>query len=828
MSKLENILEKVPKSIKILWALLLFGLILIAFLFIYISNFELPDTRELENPKYEIASQILSEDGKELGKAFTLNREWLTYKDINPKIVKTLIATEDIRYFEHSGIDFRGTLRAVVFLSTKGGASTITQQLSKLFFTQKSKSKLTRIWQKLKEWVIAVEFERRYTKEEILAMYLNKFDFLYGAIGIGTASKTYFNKNQKNLDYHEAAVLIGMLKNPYLYNPKVNMDRAISRKKVVLGQLLKAKEIDESKYEKFNKNKIDITGFSKEEYFTGIAPYFRAEVVKTVKNILEDPKYRKGDGSKYNIYTDGLKIHTTVNYKMQEYAEVSMREHMVNLQKKYNTVWKGKDPWVFGAVDAAQKTLRTNNLYEQFRTSPRFRDMRQTYMNASISEISDDIPEARLSDIDIFRLFDSEKDKSHLEKLEDQGKITPSQLDIYNEIKGHPSWPKVKTQWNKLKKDAEAIFNKPVSMKIYDYTTGKEKQVVMSPKDSIRHHQMHLQIGSLGVDPKTGNVKFWIGGINHKYFQYDHVRSNRQVGSTFKPFIYATAIIEQAISPCFKVPDIKQCIPANDPNFGLMEAWCPNNADGKNSGQLITLKEGLKESKNSVSVYLMKELGNVEAVKNFVSNLGIAKDRIPNAPSICLGTPELSAYDMASAYTAFANNGTHSEPIYISHITDKDGKLIYSAIPEQKKAVNPSYNDVIVNMLQYVAQPIKNKFKSTIAGKTGTTNSYKDGWYVGFTPEIVVSTWVGGDVEWIRFNRLEDGQGAVMARPFFEKFLTKVENDKTLNYNILSKFSTSPDKIVELDCTKYSAPQSSEEETPAKVDEFESENEGNN
>jgi penicillin-binding protein 1A len=826
MSKIESIVNAIPKKIKVLWILLLLGLVSVALIFIYISNFEIPDTRELENPKYEIASQILSEEGKELGKAFTLNREWLTYKEINPKIIQTLIATEDERYWDHNGIDFRGTVRAVIFMGTKGGASTITQQLSKLFFTQRSSSSIKRLWQKMKEWVIAVEFERRYTKEEILAMYLNKFDFLYGAIGIGTASKTYFGKNQKSLDYHEAAVLIGMLKNPDLYNPKKSMDRALNRRNVVAGQLLRSKIIQEKDFEKINKQKLDITAFSKEEYYTGIAPYFRSEVIKKVKSILEDAKYRKGDGTKYNIYTDGLKIHTTINYAMQEHAEIAMKEHMINLQKKYNSVWKGKDPWNSGVLDATQKSLRANNLYESFRASSRFRDMRAAYLTNVIAEISTEIADIKFNDNEIFRLFEADKNKNYLDKLLKEGKITSKQQEVYEKVLRNNSWPKLRVQWTKLKKEANLAFVKPVKMKVYDFLTSGEKEVVMSPKDSIRHHQMHMQIGSLGVEPKTGNIKFWIGGISHKYFQYDHVRSNRQVGSTFKPFIYATAIIEQAISPCFKVADVKQCIPANDPNFGLMETWCPNNSDDKNSGQLFTLKEGLKESKNSISVYLMKELGSVEVVKNFVSNLGISKEKVPDAPSICLGTPELSAYDMASAYTTFANNGTHSEPVYITRITDKDGKLIYSSIPEQKKAINPSYNSVIVNMLEYVAEPIKRKFKSVIGGKTGTTNSYKDGWYVGFTPEIVVSTWVGGDVEWIRFNRLEDGQGAVMARPFFEKFLARVELDKKLNFNTLSRFAVPEEKLIETDCAKYNLPLSTEdqEEPKPKTDEFETEN----
>ena len=338
---------------------------------------------------------------------------------------------------------------------------------------------------------------------------------------------------------------------------------------------------------------------------------------------------------------------------------------------------------------------------------------------------------------------------------------------------------------------------------MYDYDTGGEKKMTMSPLDSIKYTSKHMQIGSISVDAKSGHIKTWIGGINHKYFQYDHVTSNRQVGSTFKPFIYSTAIIDQAMSPCTKVRDSQYCIEAGDDDFGLASRWCPGNSDGKHTEELFTLKEALKQSINSVSVYLMKQIGNVERVRSFVSNLWINKDKIPKYPSICLGTPELSVMDMATAYTAFANDGTLSRPIFVTKIEDKNGKTIYSAVPEQKKAINPSYNYIIVDMLKYAASAISGKFKSEVAGKTGTTNDFKDGWFVGFTPELVVVTWVGGDVPWIRFRNITDGQGAVMARPFFESFLTKIEQDPRINFNTSARFNIPTEQKVELDCSKY-------------------------
>lgn len=824
MSKFDDIIGKIPKPVQVLWIVVLTGLLFIGIMFFYIGNFLLPDTSELENPKYEIASQILASEGEELGKAFKFNREWLTFKEINPKVIDALIATEDERFYSHCGIDFRSTFRAFIFFGNKGGASTITQQLAKQFFTLRSNSFVKRSWQKLKEWVIAVEFEKRYTKEEIIAMYLNKYDFLYGAIGLSTAAKTYFGKNQKDLNYDEAAILIGMLKNPYIYNPKINPEKGKNRRAVVLNQIVKQGKLSKEQADKFAAKKIDMSSFNREVYYTGVAPYFRAEVIKYVKDLLEDSKYRKPDGSKYNIFMDGLKIHTSIDYKMQLHAEAAMKEHMAALQKKYFTVWKGRDPWTAGA-DAEQLLKRKNNLYENFRQSQKFKDLRAKYMTEIFSKVLDEFPEARLNDADIFRMYDAEKKVSILADYVKKGIITNEQSDMYQRIIKSAHWSAVKKQWNKLRTDADMIFTKVVPMKVYDYATGTEKTVQMSPKDSIKHHQMHMQIGSVGVDPKTGYVKTWVGGINHKYFQFDHVTSNRQVGSTFKPFIYGTAIIEQAMSPCFKVVDTKQCIPANDADFGLLTTWCPDNADGKYTGTALTLKEGLKESKNSISVYLMKQLGSVEAVKNFVANLGIDKKKIPNGPAICLGTPELSAYDLATAYTAFANNGVQSSPVFITHITDKNGKTIYTATPEQKKAINPSYNYVIVDMLQYVASVIQPKFKSRVAGKTGTTNNYKDGWYVGFTPNLVVSTWVGGDVEWIKFNTLADGQGAVMARPFFEKLLARIEKDSSIKFDEAEGFQIPLEKLVEVDCSKYeeiNKPVKEEEKT--KVDEFEEEN----
>ncbi|HMP31360.1 MAG TPA: penicillin-binding transpeptidase domain-containing protein, partial [Saprospiraceae bacterium] len=440
------------------------------------------------------------------------------------------------------------------------------------------------------------------------------------------------------------------------------------------------------------------------------------------------------------------------------------------------------------------------------RNSDRFKLMREEYLRDISRDILSDISNSRLMDADIFRLHDAEKDPKYLQKLIKDNMISEKQAATYSEILQSKYWPELKKSWAQLRKDADEAFNKPVNMKVYDYTTRGEKVVTMTPKDSIKYYQKHMQIGALAVDPRNGEIKAWVGGTNHKYFQFDHVTSNRQVGSSIKPFIYATAIIDQAMSPCFKVTDTKQCINAGDPNFKLMQTWCPDNSEGF-SGATYTLKDALRKSLNSVSVYLMKEIGSVARVRKLLEELGINPSKVPEGPAICLGTPELSVYDMAMAYSAFANNGTVVKPHFVSRIEDRNGRIIYQAVPEQKLVINPSYNYVMVNMLQHVVNeniqmnmPIS---AGKVAGKTGTTNDHKDGWFVGFTPSMVVATWVGGDQQWIRFNSIADGQGAVMARPFFVKFINAIETDKNINYVWKKDYFEPQEKLIEIDCSKY-------------------------
>lgn len=791
--------------IKILWASIATGLVMAICMFLYISKFELPDTEELEQPKYEIATRILANDGRELGKAFKLNRVWLTYEEINPIIIDALVSTEDERYFSHTGIDARGTLRAVVFLGGKGGASTITQQLAKLFFTQRSRSFIPRVWQKLKEWVIAIEFEKQYTKEEILAMYLNKYDYLHGANGIAAAAQTYFGKDQADLTVPEAAVLVGLLKNPWIYNPKNHPENAQKRRTVVMKQMVRNGKLDQERFEEFDSKPIDMSSFKREENYSGIAPYFRAELVKEVKKLLAQDKCLKPDGSKYDLFTDGLVINTTIDYEMQRHSEAAMKKHMADLQKRFFQRWKGSDPWKYGA-NKAQVKIRQSNLNRQVRESERFRKMRSEYIGKVSAEITSNIDGARLWDSDIFRLFAEDKKEGTLANLVRKKTIRKDQSKVYKKILSSPYWPTLKKQWMALQKAKDKAFKKKVRMKVFAYNEAGEKTVEMTPMDSIKYHNMHMQLGSVSVDPVTGFVKTWVGGIGHKYFKYDHINSNRQVGSTFKPFIYATNIIENGTSPCQKVQDIQYSISAGDQNFGLIESWSPQNSDEKFSGEYMTLKDALKQSKNSVSVYLMKDVGNVEPFRRFAAQLGIDENKIPKFPSICLGTPEVSVMEMAGSYTAFANDGIYTKPIYIESIEDANGRLIYNnSSQERRRAINSGYNYVMVDMLKHAASAISYKYKSEVAGKTGTTNDFKDGWFMGMTPDLIVATWVGGDNEWIRFRDSRDGYGGKMARPFFEEFLSRIENDPKIDYDATKRFVVPENQVVHLDCSTYDA-----------------------
>lgn len=802
MSKESTLLKSLTKF---LWLCLIAGLLILAAIFVIISKTYMPDTEELENPNFEYSSIIYDENLKELGRYYKYNREWVYFESLNPLIVDALISTEDERYYSHSGIDPKGTVRAFAFLGTKGGASTISQQLAKLFFTNIGGSKFKRLLQKLKEWSIAVQFERRYTKEEIIAMYLNKFDFINGAHGIQAAAKTYFGKNQKDLNVQESALLVGMLQNPSRYNPRRFSERATHRRNIVLSQMVRNNHLSQDQFDKLKNEQLDVSKFKRDMHYEGTAPYFRASLSSYLKDLLQEKKILKSDGTKYDIYRDGLKIYTTLNLEMQKHAEIARSKHMKTIQERYFKLWENKDPWTHEATEY-QKNIRKESLNKKVRESERFLKLRNGYLAEVSSKIMSKYPKARLWDADILRMLKIAKDSKYANTLLKDNIIRRDQASVYNSIINGEDWSDLKSQWSALNSRAKEVFNKKTQMKVYDYEKNGEKLVNMTPLDSIKFHNMHMQIGSVSIDPRNGNVKAWVGGINNKYFQYDHVTSNRQVGSTFKPFLYATAIYHQSMSPCQPVQDIQYTIPAGDPNFGLIDSWSPSNSRGTFSRQNVTLKEGLKKSLNSVSIWLMMQLKNPNPVRELANNMGIPKNKIPNVPSIALGSADLNVFEMTSAYCSFANNGVYNKPIFVTKIEDKDGRVIYNAIPERRTVYPENYNYAMVDMLKYASSAIDWKIETEFGGKTGTTNDYVDGWYMGISPELVTGTWVGGEDPWIRFLNIEQGQGGVMARPYFVELMQRIEGDNSLAFDKNAKFHVPENDLITVDCSLYDVP----------------------
>jgi len=786
------------------WILTILGLVCAVAIFLVVSISKLPNTEELENPKYDIASLVYSSDGEQLGRYFVQNRSWTTFEELNPYLVDALVATEDERFFKHSGVDVKGTLRAVAFMGSKGGASTITQQLAKLFFTNKSRSFPKRVWQKLKEWVIAFKFEKRYTKKEIMAMYLNKVDFLYNSHGVNAAAETYFGKTQDMLTMDEAAMIVGMLKNPSYFSPKKYPERAQRRRNVVLGQMLRNKFITKEKFDELKVLELDGSKFSRRNNYSGIAPYFRAELTKWLNDLLKDDKYTKEDGSKYSIYRDGLKIYTSIDSRMQKHAESAMVTHMSKLQDRFFNRWEGKDPWTYDADDRQIK-LRRSSLNAHITNSDRYKLLRKKYLTKVSQEISREIENVKLRDTDIRRMLKATKTKGHLAALVKNKTISKNMSKTYTQIVRSPHWKTLKKRWALFQSVVKRDFNKKAKMKVFAYNDNGYVIKTMTPIDSIKYHRMHMQIGSLSIEPQTGYVKAWVGGVNHDYFKFDHIQNDRQVGSTFKPFLYATAISHLAMSPCQKVRDQRYTIPARDSDFGLMKAWSPENWDEKYSNTEITLKEALQKSKNTISAWLIKEIKNPRLVGDLAENMGVSKAKIPNVPSIALGAADLSVMDMTGAYSTFANNGVFVKPTFVTRIEDKNGKEIYRAVPDGHRALSPDYNYVMVDMLQNAVASKQAELEVKFGGKTGTTNNHVDGWFMGITPDLVVGTWVGGEDPWIKFNTIGDGSGAAMARPFYLEYMKKIEADNSIGYNSEAVFKVPENLSVTIDCEVYDA-----------------------
>lgn len=808
-----------------------FALVFLIFFILSFSN--LPDTKELENPKSTLASEVYGISGDVLGRFYIENRVPVEYDELSPHLVTALIATEDERFYKHAGIDLEALGRvlfktALLGQKSTGGGSTITQQLAKLLFTGKPATSLPkRVVQKLKEWIIAVRLERRYTKEEIIAMYLNKFDFLNNGDGIKAASEVYFSESQDSLSIEQAATLIGMLKNPALFNPLSRPDTVLHRRNVVLKQMERNGVLDEAVFDSLKTLSLGIR-YRRSTHNDGLAPYFRGEISKDVAHILQNEEIHKPDGTSYNLYRDGLRIYTTIDPVVQAHMEAAMAEHMKSLQAKFDRHWKNLDPWKYKDKETTQIELkaRERKLSQMIRESDRYIALREKYLSEIVQTLESDIDGLKLRDIDIDRILNEEEKEGYLKQLVNDNMISKKMEGQYRSVLRSPYWGELKQKWEQLQDAVKSAFEAPVKMRVFTYDNDKfEKDTVMSPLDSLKYHHHFLQIGSMAVDPTTGFVKGWVGGINYRYFKFDHIRTRRQVGSTFKPFVYATAIKQQGISPCFRVPDQPQTIFPGEGNFGLIQSWTPSNAEGKYSGNMYTLKDGLRHSKNTVSVFLMKQLMDTEPVRDLVDLMGISKEAkypngryvVPKQPSICLGATDLSVMEMAGAYTTFANNGVYHKPQYILRIEDRNGRVLYTADPEERIALDEQSNYVMVQMLKYAAA--LGGLKSEVGGKTGTTNDYVDGWFMGITPTLVVGTWVGGEDRWIRFRSIDLGQGSVMAKPFFKALMVRLENDSNADYDVAARFPyPKGDLTIELDCGKYR--QSIGDDGKSEFDEF--------
>ena len=737
----------IRKVVKILWIFI--ALISLVCVFIFFSIAKgwigyMPPVEDLENPNYKFATEVFSEDGKVLGtySYSKENRVFVGYNDLSPNIINALIATEDVRFAEHSGIDAYALTRAVVkrgilMQKNAGGGSTITQQLSKQLYSPSADNVMERLFQKPIEWVIAVKLERYYTKEEILTMYLNKFDFLNNAVGIKTAAFTYFGCEPKDLKIEEAATLVGMCKNPSLYNPVRYNERSRGRRNVVLAQMRKAGYITEAERDSLQALPLKLK-YNRVDHKEGLATYFREYLrgVLTAKKpdkanyrgwqmqkYYEDSldwennplfgwceKNTKKDGTKYNLYTDGLKIYTTLDSRMQQYAEDAVTEHLKELQGYFFKEKKGakKAPYTFRLTQEQVDEI----LGRAMRLSDRYRIMKK----------------AGATEAEIKKAFD-----------------TPEEMSVF-------SWE-------------------------------GEKDTIMTPMDSIRYYKFFLRAGFMSMDPRSGHVKAYVGGPNYHYFQYDMAMvGRRQVGSTIKPFLYTLAM-ENGFSPCDEVRHVEYTL--IDENG---KPWTPRNANKKLIGDMVTVKWGLANSDNWITAYLMSKL-NPYNLKRLIHTFGVRNRDIVPSVSLCLGPCEISVGEMVSAYTAFPNKGIRVAPLFVTRIEDNDGNVLATFAPEMQEVISVSSAYKMLVMLRAVVNEgtggrvRRLGVKADMGGKTGTTNYNADGWFMGFTPSLVSGCWVGGEDRDIHFDTMLHGQGASMALPIWTKYMVKVLGDKSLGYD---------------------------------------------
>ena len=747
--KKKTVKKSYATVVKIFWSVFFLGLISLVGLF-GLSSLGLlgpmPPLEQLENPKTNLATQIISSDGMVFGKFyFNDNRTPISFEELPKNIVDALIATEDERYFEHSGIDWRGFLRAVFYLGKKGGASTITQQLARqLFVGVRSRNMQEAVVQKIKEWVLSVQLERRYTKKEIIAMYLNIYDFGYNADGIRSAAKIYFDTTPQSLSIEQSATLVGMLKNSSLYNPMRRPIIVEQRRNVVFQQMLRNGLINKEEKDSLSSIPLKIT-YSPESHREGMATYFRAYLQEFMKKWTRENT--KPDGSNYNIYRDGLNIYTTIDSRLQSIAETAVSTHMKNLQDEFfnqNTKTRNPTAPFLDLRDGEIDTLLERAAYR----TERWRKMR----NAGVE-----------------------------------------------------------------KEVILASFHKKTSMQVFSWRG--EIDTVMTPMDSIRYYKYFLRGAMMSMEPKTGHVKAWVGGFNYKHFQYDQVKQGRrQIGSTFKPFLYATAIDQLKLSPCDSLPDALYCIDAL--KHGNMDPWCPKNS-GDKYGRMRTLKNALANSVNTVSARIMDMVGPKPVIE-LIRKMGVTSP-IPAVPSIALGTPDISLFELVGAYGTFANQGIYIRPIMITRIEDKNGMVLFEVLPETKDVISEEAAYVTVNLMKGVTEHgsgarlrhaglektnyiYKNivsgypyVFENAIAGKTGTTQNQSDGWFMGMVPNLVTGVWVGGEDRAIHFKDIGFGQGATMALPIWGMYMKGAYEIPELEISI-EDFVAPKTVTINLDC----------------------------
>jgi len=731
------------------WGLFLFGIFSVVALFSLTAAGvfgPLPDETRLEDPEKDLATQIISVDGQVIGKFFTENRTPVKFEDLPEHLVQALIATEDARFYDHSGVDGRGTLRALAFLGSKGGASTISQQLAKQFFTdQVSSNKFERGMQKVKEWIIATRLERRYTKEEIITMYFNVYDFLNLAIGIESAAQIYFNKQPQDLNIQESAMLVGMFKNSALYNPKRNSVGVTNRRNVVLGQMAKYDYISEHVRDSLRSLPLGVN-FTPQDHDKGLGTYVREYIRGFVKQWAKD--HPKPDGSLWNVSSDGLKIYTTLNGQMQRFAEEAVDQHMSQLQEVFE---------------------------------------RQNSRNPT-APFLDITPE------------------------EEQGIYTSA-------MKRSDRWREMKKQ-GKSEKEIIESFKRPTSMTVFKYSGDVD--TIMSPLDSIKYYKSYLRAAMLSMVPQTGEIRAWVGGIDYKNFKYDMVRyGQRQIGSTFKPFVYATAIDQMHMSPCDTLPNAPYCIPQG--RFGIPEDWCPKNSSDTYGG-MMSLKEALANSVNTVTARLIDRVGP-KPVIDLAEKMGVAPGRIPQAPSIALGTPDLSLYEMVGAYGTFVNEGVYVTPNLVQRIEDKNGTILYQHVPETRDVLSRESAYVTLNLMEGVTESGSGQrlrhswakgnavyadavtgypyaFENPIAGKTGTTQNNSDGWFMGMVPNLATGVWVGGEDRSTHFEGIAYGQGATMALPIWALYMKQCYAAPELAISA-EEFPKPEVLTIETDCSVY-------------------------